>query len=92
MTFYLGLTGGIATGKSTAASYFRERGLRVIDADQIAHAQLADVRLRIARLQALETNATNAANEIPAVAADTTEPALATVAATPPAATPAARP
>lgn len=41
MTFYLGLTGGIATGKSTAASYFRERGLRVIDADQIAHAQQA---------------------------------------------------
>ena len=41
------------------------------------------------RLQALETNATN---EIPVVAADTAEPALATVAATPPAATPAARP
>ena len=44
------------------------------------------------RLQALATNATNAANEIPAVAADTAEPALATAAATPPAATPAARP
>ena len=41
------------------------------------------------RLQALVPNATN---EIPSLAADTTEPALATVAATPPAATPAARP
>ena len=41
------------------------------------------------RLQALATNATN---EIPVVAADTAEPALATVAATPPDATPAARP
>ena len=41
------------------------------------------------RLQALETNAIN---EIPVVAADTAEPALATVAATPPDATPAARP
>ena len=41
------------------------------------------------RLQALATNATN---EIPAVAADTAEPALSLAAATPPAATPAARP
>ena len=46
------------------------------------------------RLQALVPNATNATNEIPAVAADTEEPAAATAtaAATPPAATPTARP
>jgi dephospho-CoA kinase len=32
----LGLTGGIATGKSTVAAMLRQRGYTVIDADQIA--------------------------------------------------------
>src|SRR5690606_19378974 len=32
----VGLTGGIATGKSTVAELFRERGAVVIDADRIA--------------------------------------------------------
>lgn len=32
----VGLTGGIATGKSTVARAFRERGAHVIDADRIA--------------------------------------------------------
>ncbi len=41
MTFYLGLTGGIATGKSTADRFFENHGINVIDADRIAHQQLA---------------------------------------------------
>ncbi|RNB70044.1 dephospho-CoA kinase [Brevibacillus panacihumi] len=36
MEMILGLTGGIATGKSTVTGMLRERGIPVIDADQIA--------------------------------------------------------
>lgn len=36
MTFVLGVTGGIATGKSTADNFFRDRTIPVIDADVIA--------------------------------------------------------
>lgn len=37
MTLILGLTGGIATGKSTADHFFKQKGIPIIDADQIAH-------------------------------------------------------
>ncbi|PRY84002.1 dephospho-CoA kinase [Alkalibacterium olivapovliticus] len=33
MTFVLGLTGGIATGKSSASSFFKKKGIPVVDAD-----------------------------------------------------------
>ncbi|WP_297817433.1 dephospho-CoA kinase [uncultured Lactobacillus sp.] len=37
MTYFLGLTGGIATGKTTADSFFKKGKIPVIDADQVAH-------------------------------------------------------
>lgn len=37
---YFGLTGGIASGKSTVAQVFRELGAHIIDADQIGHEML----------------------------------------------------
>ena len=36
-TPYFGLTGGIASGKSTAAGFYSELGAKVIDADAIGH-------------------------------------------------------
>lgn len=36
MTYILGLTGGIATGKSTVSRYFSDKGYAVVDADVVA--------------------------------------------------------
>ncbi len=36
MVYLVGLTGGIGSGKSAAANLFRELGVRVVDADQVA--------------------------------------------------------
>ena len=38
MSYVVGLTGGIGSGKSAAADLFAERGIAVIDTDAIAHA------------------------------------------------------
>jgi dephospho-CoA kinase len=37
MTYLVGLSGGIGSGKSTVANLFRELGIKVIDTDEIAH-------------------------------------------------------
>ena len=37
MTKIVGLTGGIASGKSTISNYFKDQEITVIDADRIAH-------------------------------------------------------
>ncbi|WEV40944.1 dephospho-CoA kinase [Lactobacillus sp. ESL0681] len=37
MTIVLGLTGGIASGKSTADAFFQTKGVPVIDSDRISH-------------------------------------------------------
>lgn len=38
MAFVLGVTGGIATGKSTVVNFFKAQGFPVVDGDQIARA------------------------------------------------------
>jgi dephospho-CoA kinase len=50
---YLGLTGGIATGKSTAAEMFRESGAEVIDADQVAREVVAPGSAGLAEIRAV---------------------------------------
>ena len=40
--FVLGVTGGIGSGKSTVSGYFRDRGVEVLDADEISR-QVTDV-------------------------------------------------
>lgn len=37
MTFWIGLSGGIGSGKSAVASYFTALGIPVLNADEIAH-------------------------------------------------------
>lgn len=41
----IGLTGGIGSGKSIAAKYFKQLGIAVIDADEIVHDLLRDQKL-----------------------------------------------
>ena len=40
--FVLGITGGIGSGKSTVSGYLRDKGLLVIDADEISR-QVTDI-------------------------------------------------
>ena len=42
--YLIGLTGGIASGKSTVCGYFRELESVIIDADVIAHKGIIEFR------------------------------------------------
>ena len=42
--FVLGLTGGIACGKSAAASFFKELGVPVLDSDAVRNAHGTNAR------------------------------------------------
>lgn len=46
----IGLTGGIATGKSTAARFFAESGARLIDADELARRVVQPGRAALAEI------------------------------------------
>lgn len=48
----LGLTGGVGTGKSTAAQFFRERGAQVVDTDELAHRLVEPGQPALAEIQA----------------------------------------
>jgi dephospho-CoA kinase len=52
MTYIVGLTGGIGSGKSAAARVFEELGVTVIDTDAIAHALTAPGGAAIAPIRA----------------------------------------
>lgn len=51
MAYYLGLTGGIATGKSAATAIFKSLKLPVIDADQLAHQVLSENQTVITKIR-----------------------------------------
>lgn len=46
----IGLTGGIATGKSTVANTIEAEGVAVVDCDKIAHAVVKKVSRSFCRL------------------------------------------
>lgn len=48
----VGLTGGIGTGKSTAARFFRERGASVVDTDELARQLVEPGQPALAEIQA----------------------------------------
>lgn len=51
MTFFVGLTGGIASGKSTVANLFKDLGIEVICSDNIARALTANNQPALAHIK-----------------------------------------
>ncbi|AUZ05855.1 MULTISPECIES: dephospho-CoA kinase [Vitreoscilla] len=53
MTHWVGLTGGIGSGKSTAAGFFADLGVHIIDTDVIARQLTADDGVALPHIQAV---------------------------------------
>lgn len=51
MTFLLGLTGGIASGKSTVSAYFAAHDIPIIDADKVAREVMETDELAVAEIK-----------------------------------------
>ncbi|MDT9542762.1 dephospho-CoA kinase [Streptococcus mutans] len=65
MTKIIGITGGVASGKSTITNYLRQKGYQVIDADQVVHdLQANGGRLYQALVNWLGTAILNEAGEL----------------------------
>lgn len=60
MTKILGLTGGIAMGKSTISNFLRDKGIPIVDADEIAHAVL---EFKVVKVQLVKAFGTPILNE-----------------------------
>ncbi len=59
-----GLTGGIASGKTTVAGFFRDAGAAVVDADRMAHEVLREPEVRTCIVDRLGETVLDAAGEV----------------------------
>lgn len=64
MTKILGLTGGIAMGKSTISNFLRDKGIPIVDADEIAHAVLEFKAVKVQLVKAFGTPILNEQKQI----------------------------
>lgn len=64
MTKILGLTGGIAMGKSTISNFLRDKGIPILDADEIAHAVLEFKAVKVQLVKAFGTPILNEQKQV----------------------------
>ncbi|KAF0365582.1 dephospho-CoA kinase [Pediococcus acidilactici] len=64
MTKILGLTGGIAMGKSTISNFLRDKGIPIVDADETAHAVLEFKAVKVQLVKAFGTPILNEQKQV----------------------------
>lgn len=64
MTKILGLTGGIAMGKSTISNFLRDKGIPIVDADEIAHAVLEFKAVKVQLVKAFGAQILNEQKQV----------------------------